>query len=763
MTSIRTATPWALALVAMLSSAAQSAPSDSLYVDEQNGEYVLPFGWFNGGSRAPIELRGAESRRALTLPVAERLKIEEARLEMVYTQSISLLPRSQLAVTMDERIIAQLPFRPGQPDNAARMSIAPQAIKPGFRSIGLRAAQHYTNECEDPTAAELYTQIDASQSMLRIKTTRKPIEPSLARLSNIFDRKLWMDRYTLQLLTPKGGLGQSRELREAAVQVSQAIAATFEYLPVSVQLNELNPPPADATPDPRARFHGVQLPETSWDAVLIGTRDQLAPHLGQDILGRIKDGYVGVFRADQDPSRAILVVSGTTPAEVLEAATMLNLPGLALPERSDVSVAQLRADKAYRAIKPIPAEQGWTSFANLGFKSVTLKGMFPEPARLRFWAFREMFDPADQYIDLELSLAYGAGFDRKSGLNLLLNEQLIRTVPMQSPQGEQFSRYKVKLPIPALREGINELKLQPTMTGLDLGGACQPIFTENLLVSISDDSRIGLPDISEFMPQPNLALLAYNGLPYSRMADAQGVALLFTDHDPTTLSAGFSLMAKLRQISKTPAIALRVLDPNDARDNLNGLIVVGTDEALPANLRNDMETFLTKQRWQDLKLGSRTSTDLGEGVKRLAEHPLEPVVRLSSVEKIAGAELRLDGGLGGSAAAIQYRDAKGGYPVTILTASNGTRLQLGAQRLVEHSTWAGLAGAATLWSMDGEAIANAMPVKHSFIGEVPGKSKPDYFFSDHPWLVAVLALTLVLILATLSWLLLRQRAQKMMD
>ncbi|MFZ5428171.1 MAG: cellulose biosynthesis cyclic di-GMP-binding regulatory protein BcsB [Thermodesulfobacteriota bacterium] len=750
---------WAIAFCALGLPTALASPSEALQFSQNEGEYRIPLGWLNGGNRAPIELRGAEARKSVSLPVPQRIRIEDVKLEMVYTNSISMIPRSQLAVMLDNRVLAQLPVKANQPDNAARITLPLDGFRPGFREIGFRAAQHYTDECEDPSAPELYSQVDAAHSVLHMKTSRRPITPSLARLADIFDRRLWLDRYTLELMIPPGSLGQDEDMRQAAAQVSQSIAAIFDYLPVSVRINELAAQP-NAPREGKPRFPGVKLPDKAWDGVLLGTRDQLAPFVSPDILAKIKEGYIGLFQSDQDPTRSILLISGVTPAQVRQAATMLNLPGIALPDRPDVSVSMLRMDQGYQRLKPIEDEKGWTSFANLGFETTTLKGMYPNPARLEFWVGREMFDPAKPYIDLELNFAYGVGFDKKSGLNILLNGQFIKALPMQNTHGEQFFRYKIEVPTISLQSGRNELQFLPAVIGEDMGGSCEPIFTENLLVSIFQDSRIELPPLADYVSVPDLGLLARSGLPYTRAVDGLGVGVLIADQDPATLGSALSLIAKLRQINKAPMTALRFVSNADALKGVDGLIVVGQESALPEAIRTEMDAFMPNQKWQAFNVGSLKGSDVRQGLKRWVDQPQTPLVQLTSIAKHASAELALSEGLGTSAALVQYVSPSAGVPVTVLTAAQGRYLEEGTQRLVEHSTWGAMDGSAMLWTMDGEATAKAYPVDKVFIGEEPVMSPGSRFFSDKPWLAILITLAVVLLAATLSWWLLRQRARR---
>lgn len=730
---------------------------ERLHIQSTKEGHAIPLGWLNANKSTPIELRGADARATLKLPIANRIAIDEARLELVYTQSVSLLPRSQLAVTLDERVLAQLPAKAEQPDLAARISLPAESLKPGFRDLGFRASQHYTNECEDPSAPELYTQVDATHSWLRLKTHLRPVTASLARLGDIFDKRLWLEHYPLQLLLPQGAMAD-KLLLEAAAQASQGIAGMLDFMPMTVRVGEITP--TDGAGEQR-RFPGLRLQEDGFDAILLGTRGQLQGLVHPDILARIKEGYIGLFASDQDPTRAILLVSGTTSEEVLRAATVLNLPGIAWPDRMDAVISELKLDQGYnRSLLP-QSDKAWTTFANMGFKTTTMKGMYPPPAQLEFWAYRELLDPANRYIEAELNFAYGAGFDKKSALNVLLNDQFVQALPLQDKHGDQVWGAKVKIPTVSLVPGKNTLKFLPSVIGEDVGGACTPIFTENLYVTVFEDSRIELPPIADFMGIPDLSLLAKTGLPYTRKADGLGTALWLADLQPSTVGSALTLLAKLRQVHQLPLTGLRLVTKEAELSGLEGLLVVGDVQHLPAFIQEEMISFLPGQRWQTVQLGSFQRIDLDHGIRRWLKHPTEPLARQAKTSQPAMAGVSLREGLGESVAMVQYTSNKLGIPITVLTAASPERLHAGSMMLSEHRYWNAMAGSATLWDQRGEAVTQALPVTHDYIGEHPAVSPVSYLLSDRPWLAVLVSLSLVLLVSVLTWWLLKQRARRL--
>ncbi|MBB5015708.1 cellulose biosynthesis cyclic di-GMP-binding regulatory protein BcsB [Rehaibacterium terrae] len=753
--------PCLIALLCLLGlTAVKAQPMTPLHVDADpaSSQYRIPLGWLNNRSHAPIELNGADARRVLKVPLPARLAVQDARLEMVYTNSTSLTPRSQLAVTLNERVVAQLPVKPRQPDNAARIRLDFRHLEPGYHDLGFRAAQHYTNECEDPSAPELYSQIDAIDSSLYLTATRKAIEPSLARLGDIFDNRLWIDDYRLEILTPPAVLGEDGDLRQAAAQISQFVAATFDFTPVSVRVNEL-PEEFEKDQKSKRRLPGVELPEGAWDAVLLGTREQLAPYLSDSLIEEIQGSHIGLYPSDQDPTRFILLVSGATPADVRKAATVLNLPGLALPERQSVNVTALRLDSGYQRSRPAQSETGWIRFDQLGFRSTTLRGMYPGAARLEFWSIREILDPSRPFIDLQLHYAYGAGFDRKSALNVVLNGQFIEALPLQNVVGEQVHRARLRIPTVALRAGVNELRFEPTVIGVDIGGACTPIFTDNLQVTIFEDSRIELPPIADYMRLPDLGLFSQTGLPYTRYSDGNGVGVLIADDQPQTLGSALTLIAKLRQVNKAPLTALHLLADDDSLDGLDSLIVIGDTTSLPTGIGQKMAAFMPMLRWQTIQVGSYHDRTLSGGFKRWLRQPLTPLTHHMETSKPAIASVTLDDGLGQSTALVQFRDEHG-RPVTVLTAADRQQLERGMVRLTEHRVWSSMRGGAFMWSADGEAMSSAEPVVYFFIGDSPATGRMSHYMSMHPWWTVLATMTFILALVLLTWWLLRRRARQ---
>ena len=752
---------WTLASISTVLGiqSAAFAADPVLQVTQENGEYVIPLGFLTGEAN-PIELRGASAEQLIPVPVSPRLKITEAVLDVTYTNSISLIPRSQLAITLDKRVLAQFPIRATQPDNAARLSLPVDNLFPGYRSLGFRAAQHYTNECEDGGAPELYSQIDTRRSALRIKATRRAVQPSLARLDEIFDKRLWSNQFSLDILSAEAETGA--ELLDAASQVTQGAALRLDFLPMRVAFSKAQR--ADKAlavqGNSKANLPGLTLPPGDGDVILIGTRDSLMPLLSDALLQRISGSFIGIYPADSDPTRAVLVISGMNMPQVKEAAAVLALRNIALPERSDVSVAELKMPEGFRRALTTQCEDpDCIRFSDLKFKNTTMHGMYPKPVEMNFWAFPEMFSPQQRTFNAQINYAYGAGFDKKSALNVMLNGQFIQAFHLGNIAGEQVRGAKLSIPIAALQQGRNVLSFRPTVIGQDVGGACVPIFTEHLFVSILNDSRIELPKMDGFIRLPDLNIFSRAVLPYTQKTDGLGTGLLFLATDENTVSAALTLMGKLAQINESALSGIKAVTDQNALGDMHDLIVVGAAPSLTAAFRDEVSAFLPKVHWQTTQLGA-TPAGIQNGILSWFRNPTESALKLAQSRPV-NAEVTLSEGLGQSSAAVQFQSARTKGTITLFTAADSRLLQAGLDRLVHHSTWAELEGNGMLWDPAGNGIGNSYPSTHYLLGNAPKSASLPLFLGDREWLVISIALLSILALAGVTWLILRRRAARM--
>ena len=98
-------------------------------------------------------LKSSADQYAFYVPLSPRARLRQATLTLVYTNSISLVAsRSQLRVRLNGKVLAQAPLRPDQPEGVLRVNLPPELLEPGYNELAFHVAQHYVEQCEDPTA-----------------------------------------------------------------------------------------------------------------------------------------------------------------------------------------------------------------------------------------------------------------------------------------------------------------------------------------------------------------------------------------------------------------------------------------------------------------------------------------------------------------------------------------------------------------------------------------------------------------------------------
>jgi hypothetical protein len=82
-----------------------------------------------------IMLRSAQSEFSIGIPVSARMQVDEARLDLRFTNSISLKARSQLTVALNGSIIAQLPLKARNPETRAKIRLPLRLLAPGYNKL----------------------------------------------------------------------------------------------------------------------------------------------------------------------------------------------------------------------------------------------------------------------------------------------------------------------------------------------------------------------------------------------------------------------------------------------------------------------------------------------------------------------------------------------------------------------------------------------------------------------------------------------------
>ena len=534
----------------------------------------------------PIELQSASAEEHVFVPLSDRVAVDRARLQLRFENSIALLPgRSQLQVRLNDAVVGQLPLSPEQPAAFAEIELPADRLEAGFNEFSFRSAQHAANGCEDTGAPELWTTIDAERSELLLDLRYLPLDPRLNQLKDLISPAIGGAR-RLNILTA-GAIFEGAGLDEDALiwgaMVAQAAAMYLDF--VAPEFSHATARAATPEAAAEARWRGWRFPDlqqtglANRDQVLMGTRDQLAPLIGAEA-DNITTAYAGIFALDIDPTRFILVVSGTTADEVRRAATALAIMDFPFTDAPRALIHELAIPQGASYLGRVNVQQDQHyRFDDLGLQRTTFRGRGPHRLTL------DMVLPADLYakesaeVEFDLHFAYGAGMRGDSVLNLYVNDIFERAIHLSEVNGLAFRDYRIKIPLRSFQPGRNQVLLEAVLVPSQTGD-CTLNQDQNLIVSIFEDSGLQMPPAAHFAEQPNLNLLAETAFPAA--GGDGGLVLHFAVSDGDTAVAGWTLLAKLAQAAGHPILDLAV--EIGTRKHRGHLLAVGPVDAIDEGL-----------------------------------------------------------------------------------------------------------------------------------------------------------------------------------
>lgn len=693
----------------------------------------------------PLMLRGANGQETLILPIARRLAIRRATLHLVAMNSSALLSRrSQLVLRLEDRIIAQIGLQGDLPQIHARIDLPPALLQPGYHRLTFAVAQHYTDDCEDPAAPELWTQIDTAQSWIELDGDLARWQPRLSEAGDIFDPKLW-GRHRVTVLY--GGTPTPMTLRWGAL-AAQGAALRLQYAPLAVEAMAPRVTAADPASGLPWRIDTRAIPG---DALWVGTTAQLAPLMQPDWVAQIRGPFLALLPLDPSHTRFALVISGRTSDEVdiaLRAWTLLNYP---YPQTDSAVVRAVALPKLpdYPAPNQLYPNQA-TSFSQLGVPTTVFEGMYGN-ADLSFSLPPDLFAPDNAMVRLHLRFAYGSGLREDSVLNVLLNGQFQTAIPLSARTGGYFQNYEVLIPLTSFRPGLNTVRFEATMMPR-VSGRCVALNTENLRLTLYDTSWIELPHAAHLTRLPDLELLQRTGFPYTRAPYGAQRAVLVTSSDDATMSAAWTVVAKLAQLQKVPLLNLQWYQRADMLlRRPQDVLVVGPATGLPPIIRDALPLRLGTLSIAPYPIAVRPAIVGEMGWLRRVTRWLGSKLSLTDTvpEQPQTVWMTQRGiGLGAQAALLQSQWPDHPRALTVFTAEHASTLKRQVHGLVTPELWTQLRGNVVLWQE--KRLATQQAGSQYTVGQAGLTSRIGFVLSRHPMFWGVLVAVLVLALSALT-------------
>ncbi|SFC72290.1 cellulose biosynthesis cyclic di-GMP-binding regulatory protein BcsB [Pseudoalteromonas denitrificans] len=521
-----------------------------------------------------LDLRCIDAKYELKLPIPERWKINSARLSFSYINSASLLKKnSQLVVRLNGTPLAQMKLDPNAPEGSAEINLPPLLLQAGYNNVTFGVSQHYATQCELPCVPELWTRLKLDQAFIEFDYQLKELPQKISQVASaLFDEKSFVDN-KVNIITQD----RTDKVLSLVGGVASGIGIRFNFQPLE--------------------FTSLSQIQENSDNLLIGTKEFVESYLAQyDIEFDVSKPVVKIFplptkvydeengdyfRADK--RHALIVISGITEKEIRLAADSFDILSLPFPDSSKMELYEFEIPdiKLYSGKNTLGTGVDYP-FSKMDFTTHTFRGFAGSNKQINFRLPPDFLIKPNQYVKVKLNFAYGAGSRLDSVLNVLLNEKYIASIHLDDPRGGLISNYEIDLPTYLFKGGANSLSFQPVMTPL-ITENCSFVHTENLFLTLFDNSNLHFPDMPHQITMPRLDLMFVNGFPYTRWPDGYQAKIYIPQVNDQTVAAALNIMGLLGQKNGYPLLSMEITSTLPQKYD-GELIVIGKISDLPKKL-----------------------------------------------------------------------------------------------------------------------------------------------------------------------------------
>ncbi|MBF0518129.1 MAG: cellulose biosynthesis cyclic di-GMP-binding regulatory protein BcsB [Nitrospirae bacterium] len=514
-----------------------------------------------------MDLKCSSAAAEISIAIPERWKVEKAVLEFSYTNSTALLPnRSRMVVRLNGFPVEQFSLNPQFPDKSAKIVLPELLFDSGYNRLTFEVAQHYTNECEDTCAKELWTTLKLDQAFLELQYSLRPVPQKLSSLDKfLFDPKI----------LPYGEINvvvsnTKEDMITNVGIVASSIAKKFDYKKVIFTVSK------DIKP-------GV-------DNVIVGESSFITDYLKQKgvALSEIKGPFLKVMSLPAgektDTQHMLLVISGKNVDEVKLAAETMSVISLPYPDTSETTISELTLPDItlYGGRQTIVPNKKY-SFKTMDFNDYTFKGFNSMSKDISFRLSPDFFIKPNQYAEIILTTAYGAGMRSDSVLNILINNVHVSAIRLDNQNGAIIEDYKINIPTHMFKVGSNLLTFEPIMVP-SVSKNCELPQDRSLFLTIFGKSSMKFPAMPHIVDLPKLELFMSSGFPVTRWPDGFESLLYLTNANLDNIAAAFNLIGLITQKNGYPLFETKFTYTNPI--NWKGeVIIIGDTGTLPDNIK----------------------------------------------------------------------------------------------------------------------------------------------------------------------------------
>lgn len=678
----------------------------------------------------------------------------DAKLQLEYTPSPALLPTlSHLRIYLNDVLMSVLPIDKDQlgKKNTQQVTLDPRLIT-DFNRVRVEFVGHYTDICEDPSNSALWVNISRT-SQVSIKEQALALKNDLAYFPIPFFDARGYDKSVLSMVFAASPTVGEQQAAGILASYFGALAA-WRGTRFPVLLDQLPATTAD---------------NLATSSIVFATNEHRPQFLADmEEFPAVEAPVVQLIDNPNDRYGKVLLVLGRNEDDLVMAARGLALGGdLFRGTRVIVDkVQQLQPRVPYDAPNWMRTDRP-VRFAELIKYPEQLQttGLQPLPINLEINLPPDLFVWRNQGIPLQTKYRYTPPIANDgSRMNISLNNQFITSLPLLPSSNSRLEELRLavlsnesantseRLLVPALKIGDrNNLRFNFNFTttyGSAQRDHCQTSLPVDTQAVIDDQSTIDMSGYHHYIAMPNLSAFVRSGFPYSRMADlSETVVVLPPKPSAIQISTYLEAVAGIAARTGYPGMSLRVSDDWSQASKLDAdLLVLGTFEP---DMRDNRDMNLLLDRSRDW-LRQAANTQLNRDVIRSA----------NVNDKDDQAANRVEVSAKGPIAAIigMKSPSHDQRSIVALLASEDADFQLLREVFNDSGKLDAVAGSVVLIRSSG--VNGQMVGEHYFVGNLPWWLLLWYKLSEHPFWLALMAVSGVLLGGFLLWRALRWAARR---
>lgn len=717
-------------------SLAQSRKSKSTRVpvsaDAENvatGNRVVSLTFKQMGAWSAIKLRGVEGARTLAFPIRTDEVVVAAKLRIAYDYSPALIAElSHLKIQLNDRVVTVegLPQGKGLA-NGREINLDPRLFR-DVNELRFTLIGHYTRQCEDPFHSSLWLLLS---DLGRLELTLAPLA-TVNDLKNLpapfFDKR---DNVPLSLpfvFASPPSLGTLKAAGVLSSWFGQQVGVRGAQFPVSINT----------------------LPEGNAVVFMLG---------GENLLGvkGVSASTLSVQPHPINPNAKILLVSGVNEAELVRAARTIALLSPSLTGQT-VTITK-ETDSALRKPYDAPAWLRTDRLVKFGEiakpEELRVQGYFPEVVRLNYRVPPDLF--TWRTAGAPVHLKYRSSrlpLHHSSSLNVNINNVIIDTLPLNElydkvdaqnrpilPKTENKSIREAALFIPPYSvTGRDQLQMAFSFD-VTKEGECQNWPPDNLQAAIDSESTIDFSGFPHYVAMPNLSYFSSLGFPFTRMADLSETAVVLPDR-PNAEEIGMYLvlLGRMGEATGYPALRHEVITAGEVDKMADrDLLVIGSAS-------NQKLMGLWADRMPMVQVGSerrlREPNVSWRPTYRWEQKDIDPIESNTPSLSLSG---------GGNLTTLMAFESplKSSRSVVFVYADKSTDLRKIADLVTDSDRFSTIQGDFVV--VDDKSLNFAKVADTYYLGSLPWISKLRWFFSDQPWLLALIVFLIAVLLATIAY------------